>query len=65
MADPVLRLGKGNTKVLFLCHFTRNLKSVVFVRITWGSLLEFIFLIDSSPVDLCGCGNGYDKAHPQ
>lgn len=34
MADPVLRLGKGNTKVLFLCHFTRNLKSVVFVRIT-------------------------------
>ena len=58
MVDPVLRLSVM-LKSFFPCHFTRNLKNVVFVRITWTSLLKFIFLIDrlesSRPVGVQGC----------
>lgn len=34
MIEPVLRPSKGNIRGLFLCHFTRHLKSLVFSRIT-------------------------------
>lgn len=54
MVDPVLRPGKCNTKVFLLCHFTRHLESLVFLKINQRACLKFIFTIDSNPEDLWG-----------